>query len=116
MSKPIRRNYDIAGAFVMLSGLLYMPVFLLESWNGRTQGFLIFGLIFLIMGLFLRGRRRWLAYIAYFLTLIAMLVTLVAMGTSSIGAWWWALIMIFQVLAVYKLFRILWAPKGEFDK
>lgn len=114
--KPIRRNYDIAGAFVMLSGLLYIPVFLLESWNGRTQGFLIFGLFFLVMGLFLRGRRRWLAYIAYILTLIAMLVTLVAMGTSPIGIWWWAVIMILQVLAVLNLFRILWAPKGEFDK
>ncbi len=114
--KPIRRNYDIAGAFIMLSGLLYIPLFLLEGWSARTQGFLVFGLFFLVLGLLLRGRRRWLAYIAYVLTLIAMLVTLIAMGTSSIGAWWWMLIMILQVIGVFHLFRLLWAPKTEFEK
>lgn len=113
--KPIRRNYDIAGAFVMLSGLLYMPVFLLESWNGRTKAFLILGLVFLILGLVLRKRHRWLAYIVYVLTLIGMLITFIAMGTSEIGAWWWAIIMILQVLGVYHLFRLLWAPKTEFE-
>lgn len=113
---PIRRNYDFAGAYVMLSGLLYLPIFLLESWNGRTQAFLIFGLFFILLGWFLRGRRRWLAYIAYILSLLALLVTFIAMGTSAIGAWWWVLIMILQALAIFSLFRILWVPKGEFDK
>lgn len=116
MKNPIRRNYDFAGAFVMLSGLLYLPVFLLESWNGRTQAFVILGLFFILLGWFLRGRRRWLAYIAYVLTLLALLVTFVAMGTSSIGAWWWVLVMLLQALSIFSLFKILWAPKGEFDK
>ena len=109
--RPIRRNYDIAGAFVMLSGLLYIPIFMLESWNTRTQAFLVMGLFFLIAGLVLRKRHRWLAYVLYVLCLVAILVTLIAMGTSTIGTWWWVVLMLIQVLAVYNLFRILWAPK-----
>lgn len=116
MARPIRRNYDFAGLFVMLSGLLYIPVFLLDSWNGQTKFFMIFGVIVLLMGLILRGRYRWLAYVAYMMSLVGMLVTLVAMGTSPVGIWWWAIIMILQFLAVFKLFGIIWAPKGEFDK
>jgi len=108
---PIRRNYDVAGAFVMLAGLLHIPLFLLDGWNGQTKFFLIYGIIFLTMGLVLRRRYRWLAYIAYILTLIGLLITLISMGTSSIGAWWWLIIMALQAVAVYKLFRILWAPK-----
>ena len=114
--RPIRRNYDIAGAFVMLSGLLYIPVFLLEGWDGRTKAFIAIGLFFLVTGLILRQRRRWLAYVMYVLMLVALIVSLVSMGTSSIGAWWWILIMILQALAVYHLFRILWSPKIEFEK
>ncbi len=72
---------------------------------------MIFGLAFVIIGFFVRKRIRWLAYFAYVLALIGMLVTLISMGTSSIGAWWWALIMIQLALAVFYLFRILWAPK-----
>jgi len=116
MARPIRRNYDIAGAFIMLSGMLYIPLFLLEGWDVRTKSFLFLGVILLAIGLLLRGRRRWLAYVAYVLILISMLVTLIGMGTSSIGAWWWVIIMILQVLGVYHLFRLLWAPKTEFEK
>ena len=109
--RPIRRNYDIAGAFVMPSGLLYIPVFLLDSWNFQTKFLLIFGLILLATGLLLRGRYRWLAYVAYILSLFGLLVSLVCMGTSPVGAWWWGIVMLLQALAVYNLFRILWAPK-----
>jgi len=108
---PIRRNYDFAGAFVMLSGLLHLPLGLLEGWTPRTKVFLVYGLVFLVMGLVLRKRYRWLAYVAYVLLLIGMLVTLVSMGTSNLGIWYWMIIMALQAIAVYKLFRILWAPK-----
>lgn len=116
MARPIRRNYDFAGLFVMLSGLLYIPVFLLDSWNTQTKFFVVFGIVTLLLGLALRGRYRWLAYIVYVVMLVGMLITLISMGTSPVGLWWWALIMLLQALAVFKLFGILWAPKGEFDK
>ena len=104
---PIRRNYDIAGAFVMLAGLFSLPPILIEGWTGRTQFFLIMGLIWIGLGLFLRGRRRWSAYVAYLLSLLGFLVTLIGKGES----WWWWLIIILHALAAFHLFRILWADK-----
>lgn len=109
--RPIRRDYDIAGAFVMLSGLLYVPLFSMEGWGPRTKGFLIIGLILIALGLWLRGRRRWLAYACYFLMLFGILGTLFAMSTSSVATWWWGLIILLKVLAAFWLFRILWADK-----
>lgn len=109
--KPIRRNYDVAGAFVMLSGLLYLPVFLLEGLGPRTKVFIGLGIVLIALGLWVRGRRRWLAYILYVLMLFVFLGTLIAMGTSSIGAWWWVIILVLNLLAIYHLFRILWADK-----
>lgn len=108
---PIRRKYDIAGLFVMVSGLLCLPIFLLEGWNPRSKAFLIIGIIALILGFLLRKRKRWLAYVVYLLILLIVLVTLLAMGTSPIGVWWWVLILILQALAAISLFRILWADK-----
>jgi len=109
MARPIRRNYDIAGAFVMLSGLLHLPLVVLEGWNAQTKFFLIMGLIWIGMGLWLRGRHRWLAYIAYILVLIGAVINFAAMGNTSIGSWWWLLILIMDFLAIFHLFKILWA-------
>jgi len=78
--RPIRRNYDIAGAFVMLSGLLYVPVFLLEGMGPRTKFFILLGIVLIGLGLWLRGRRRWLAYILYIVMLVVFLGTLIAMA------------------------------------
>jgi len=108
-----RRNYDFASFFVMLSGLLYALTFLVNGWGSLSKTLLVIGIIFLVIGFLLRKRLRWLAYFAYVFMLISLLVTMVAFGTSSVGAWWWVLAMVTQVLAIYKLFRILWAPKPE---
>lgn len=116
MKNPIRRNYDIAGAFAMLAGLLSTPLFLLEGWSSRAELFLVIGIIWICLGLLLRSRRRWLAWLAYILTLLAIIVTLIGMATSSIGAWWWILILFFHAGGAFLLFRILWADKGAFDK
>ncbi len=106
--RPIRRLYDFAGAFVMLAGLLQIPLFLLEGWGPRTQVMMALGVFWVILGLALRGRRRWLAWVCYFLTLLGIPATLVMMSTSSIGNWWWLLIALMHILAAYQLFRILW--------
>jgi len=67
----IRRNYDFAGLFVMLSGLLYALTFLVNGWGALSKTLLIIGILFLVMGFLLRKRLRWLAYFAYVFMLIS---------------------------------------------
>jgi len=61
--KLIRRDYDFAGTTTMLAGLMHIPHFLWQGWNLSTQTLLIYGLVFLAIGWFLRKRLRWLAYL-----------------------------------------------------
>ncbi len=109
--RPIRRHYDIAGAFVMLSGLFHLPLFWLEGLSPRTKALFVIGILWIVMGLLLRRRHRWLAYVAF----IAMLIGVVAsIASFSTGIWMWYLIFLMDLLAAIFLFRILWAnnPAG----
>ncbi len=107
MARPIRRNYDFAGAFVMLSGLFHLPLFLIEGTSPHTKLMFFVGLVWMGIGLWLRGRHRWLAYIAFVLMLFGAVYAFAQFG----GTWWWWLIFLMDILAVYYLFRILWPNK-----
>lgn len=94
----------------MLSGLFHLPLFWLEGISPRTKALFVIGILWIIMGLMLRRRHRWLAYVAFFLMLVGIVASVMSLGT---GLWWWYLIGLMDVLAAFYLFRILWADRAK---
>ncbi len=106
------QNYERAGLFVMISGLLHLPIFLYTGFAGAGVAMLIIGILWIVIGQTLRNKNpRWLAWLTYLLMLGGILVALIGMGSGTLPFIWALGIFLADVLAAFFLFKVLWADK-----
>lgn len=102
-------HYNMAGLFLIISGILHLPMFLVGGINGKTITMLVFGLVWIALGIGLRRQIKILPYIVYPLMLFGVVASMTGLNAGPVPNWWWWLIFFADLLAAIFLFRLIWS-------
>jgi len=102
-------HYKMAGIFLIISGLLHIPMFLVGGFTGKSIQMAIVGVVWVLLGLGLRRQMKYLACVVFALMLVGIIVGLTSLNTGPVpNAWWWLIILADLLTAIF-LFRIIWS-------
>ncbi|MDZ7824384.1 MAG: hypothetical protein U5K75_10370 [Ahrensia sp.] len=86
----------------------------MAGFNTPAPQFLAAGLLALTIASFLRGGRRWLAYIAFLLASFGAAISFIFWrGTSNIPNWSFEIMIITNTVTALLLFFTLWRAKPQ---
>jgi len=108
LTERMGNNYKTAGLFLIISGLLYLPMFLMGGLTQKTIQMFVVGLIWVALGVGLRRKVRFLPCLVYVLMLAGMVAALTGLNAGPVPNWWWWLIFLADLIAAFFLFRIIW--------
>lgn len=104
-------NYKNAGLFLIISGLLHIPMFLVGGFTAKTIQMAVVGVVWILLGLGLRRHMKYLPCIVYALMLMGVCAALSGLYAGPVPNWWWWLIFLADLIAAVFLFRIIWSKK-----
>ena len=109
MNAKHKSNYERAGLFLIISGLLHLPIMFWAGLAGFGTQMAIAGVIWILIGLGLRKHIRGLPYLAFLLMLFGLIYVFATLGSGPVPTWWWLLIGAADLLAALFLFRVIWS-------
>jgi len=104
-------NYKNAGLFLIISGILHLPMFVTGGFTQKTIVMFFVGIVWILLGVGLRRQKTFLPCIVYVLMLVGVVASLAGMNAGPVPNWWWGLIFLADLLAAIFLFRIIWSKK-----
>jgi len=105
------KNYKNAGLFLIISGLLHIPMFILGGLTPKTIQMMVVGVIWIGLGILLRRQTKYIACLCYVLMLVGMIAALTGLNDGPVPNWWWWLIFIADFVAAFFLFRVIWSKR-----
>jgi uncharacterized membrane protein HdeD (DUF308 family) len=111
MSDKLVSRYNLAGLFVILSGVLHIPMFITGGFTSKTIQMAVVGVILILLGLGLRKQKRILAYLAYVLMLLGVVAALTGLNAGPVPNVWWYIIAFVDAIAAITLFGIIWVGR-----
>ncbi len=101
--------YNKAGLFMIISGILHLPIPFLAGF--KTQALILagFGIAWILVGLGLRRKNRFLPCMAYVFMLVGMIASMASLNGGVGPNWLWWLIFLADLLAAFFLFRLIWS-------
>jgi len=102
-------HYKNAGLFLIISGLLHIPMFLVGGFTSKTIQMFIVGLVWIALGVGLRRQMKYLPCVVYVLMLVGMVAALTGLNAGPVPNWWWWLIFLADLIAAFFLFRLIWS-------
>ena len=109
VSSQQRSRFEKAGLFMIISGVLHLPIFFIGGFSGKAIALTAIGVVWVLLGLGLRAQKKWLPCLCYLLMLGGMVAALTLLYTGLIPNWWVWLIFLADFLAALFLFRLIWA-------
>lgn len=109
MNARMESNYDKAGLFLILSGLLHLPILIWAGLGGFGAQMAVTGVIWILIGLGLRKHIRGLPYLAFLFMLVGLVYVFATLGSGPVPSWLWLMIGLADLLAALFLFRIIWS-------
>lgn len=101
--------YRLAAVFVLISAVLHMFAFTVGGLSTAALILIPGGVIYLLIAAGLNRGKRWVAWLAFFLTGIGGSVALgLSFNTDPVPAWWYLAIMAADWAATLALFAGLW--------
>jgi hypothetical protein len=86
----------IAGILLVISGVLHVILYIKTSDNPGTSGLLVFGIIYVVIGLLLFNRKRYTLYLGLIIPLIGMTLSMIKFGVPEMIS----LLALFKVLGL----------------
>jgi len=111
MTDKLISNYKNAGLFVIISGILHLPLFLFSGYSPRVVQMAIVGVVWILLGLGLRRQMKYLPCVVYFLMLFGCIAILTDLNTGFMPNIWVWLIFLADLIAAFFLFRIIWSKR-----
>lgn len=102
-------NFKNAGLFMIISGVLHLPMFLLGGFSQKTIALFVIGIVWILLGVGLRRQKRYLPCICYVAMLIGVIASMAGLNAGPVPNWWWWLIFAADLLAAFFLFRLIWS-------
>jgi len=109
MNAKHESNYEWAGLFLILSGILHLPIMIWAGVAGFGTQMAVTGVIWILIGLGLRKHIRGLPYLAFLLMLIGLIYVFAIVGSGPVPSWLWLGIGAADLLAAIFLFRVIWS-------
>ncbi len=109
MSAKTKRHYQNAGFFLILSGLLHLPMFLVGGITQKTILMFVVGLVWIALGLGLRRQMKVLPCLVYILMLGGIIASMAGLYAGPVPNWWWWLTFAADLIAAVYLFRLIWS-------
>ena len=104
-------NYNIAGLFLIISGILHIPMFLVGGISQKAIGLAVIGILWIVLGIGLRRQKTYLPCLVYVLMLFGVIASLASLNAGPVPNWWWWLIFLADLIAAIFLFRIIWSRR-----
>jgi len=111
MNERTISNYKTAGLFLIISGILHIPMFLVGGVTDKTIQMAVVGVVWILLGIGLRRQMKYLAGICFALMLFGLVASMAGLNAGPVPNWWWWLIFLVDLIAAIFLFRIIWAKK-----
>ena len=109
MNARLESKYEWAGLFLIISGLLHLPIPIWAGFGGLGIQMAVTGVIWTLLGLGLRKHIRGLPYIAFLCMMVGLVYVLATLGSGPVPSWLWALIGVVDLFAALTLFRLIWS-------
>jgi len=109
MTDKAANNYNMAGLFLIISGVLHLPIPLLAGFWQKPIMLAITGVVWIVLGLQLRKQNRYLPCLVYVLTLVGMIASMTGLFSNLGPNWLWWMIFAADLLAAVFLFRLIWS-------
>jgi uncharacterized membrane protein HdeD (DUF308 family) len=74
----------LAGILLIINGVLHIVLYLQTSNNAGSIGILVFGIIYIITGLFLFNKKRYPIFLGIIIPIIGMSLSLIKFGVPEL--------------------------------
>jgi len=101
--------YEKAGLFLIISGILHLPIPFFAGFNKQTIVMALFGIAWVFVGLGLRRKMKYLPCIVYVFMLVGMIASMASLNGSMGPNWLWWMIFLADLLVAFFLFRLIWS-------
>jgi len=102
-------NYEKAGLFLIISGILHLPIPFMAGFEQKSIILAVAGIIWIALGMGLRRKNKFLPCIVYVLMLVGMIASMASLNTGIGPNWLWWLIFLADFLTAFFLFRLIWS-------
>ncbi len=100
--------YKFASVALGLSAIAHIVVTILSQYSGSAVGFGAFGLVFLLLAIFLFRRQRWAAWLSFLLLLVGVALALSGVNTFLAPNPLFYSMAALNAVALLTLFVVLW--------
>jgi len=111
MTDKAASNYNRAGMFLIISGILHLPIPLFAGFWQKPIILAIVGMIWIALGLGLRRKNKHLPCIVYVLMLVGMVASMASLNADVGPNWLWWMIFLADFLVAFFLFRLIWSKE-----
>lgn len=102
-------NYNLAGFFLIISGLLHLPIPFFAGFWQKSIVLAVAGIVWIVLGLQLRKQNKYLPCLVYVLMLIGMIASMTSLNSDVGPNWLWWMIFFADFLTAFFLFRLIWS-------
>ncbi len=111
MADKAASNYNMAGLFLIVSGILHLPIPLLAGFGQKQIILAVFGVVWILLGMGLRRKNKFLPCIVYVFMLIGMIASMANLNSDVGPNWLWWMIFVADLLVAIFLFRLIWSKE-----
>ncbi len=111
MTDKAANNYNLAGLFLIISGVLHLPIPLLAGFGSKQIGLAVIGVIWILLGRSLRNHNARLPCLVYVFMLIGMIASMASLNSDVGPNWLWWMIFFADLLVAFFLFRLIWSKE-----
>ena len=109
MTSKAATNFNRAGLFLIISGVLHLPIPLLAGFGPKQIFLAIVGIVWILLGRSLRNQSKRLLWPVYLFMLVCMVASMASLNADVGPNWLWWMIFVADLLVAIFLFRLIWA-------
>lgn len=111
MTDKAASNYNLAGLFLIISGILHLPIPFFAGFWQKPIVLAVAGIVWIFLGLGLRKHKTFLPCIVYVLMLVGMIASMANLNGDVGPNWLWWMIFFADMLTAIFLFRLIWSKE-----
>jgi len=111
LSDKAANNYNMAGLFLIISGVLHLPIPFLAGFWQKPIVLAVAGIVWIFLGLGLRRKNKFLPCIVYVFMLVGMIASMASLNSNVGPNWLWWMIFLADLLVAFFLFRLIWSKE-----
>lgn len=113
MTDNAASNYKMAGLFLVISGILHLPIPLFAGFGSKPIFLAVTGVVWIVLGLQLRKQNKYLPCLVYVFMLIGMIASMASLNAGVGPNWLWWMIFIADLIVAVFLFRLIWSKEKD---